>query len=779
MTNIRSYLKFLSRNKLYTFVTVFGFAVSLMFVFLLGIYIRQELSVDKFHEKKDRIYLLTRDNFVGNFSRVSAFSNPVAEVIKDKCPEVESYVRIVSRPVSIDMSNGEKIKAEGLFADSTFFNVFSFPLIEGDPSRVIESKQDVVLSKSFSLKLFPGENPVGKTIKIGDDELVVTGVMKDIPQNTQLQKSDLVLNYRMIENNWGGKILHDWGNSSFGMYFLAKPGTNLPAKAPMLLEEFKENYWIYQHKHAHDLSFVKLEDVYFGNIGSYFTQLRNNSKTTVSIYLVITLLILIVAILNYVNLSITQAVKRGKESAIKKLLGSSRSALFIQFISEATLMTALSLLIAIFLAFIAEPFFNDVLTTQLNLSHQFTPGVILVLLLSILVIGIISGLFPALTVSKFQPIEVVKGLYQRKVKTVYTKVLITFQYTVAIVLLICSAFIVLQIRYMKNFDLGFAKDNILILDNVLNPEQLPGFRDKLMTISGVEKVSFAAGTPIDGGNNNSFDYHGTPMSFQVFEADTAFFDIFGITINPTGVIPSDTTILLNQIGYNLLQPDSITHVVNYGGNWQEAVEGVISDIHFRSLHVQPGPLKIYKMKEKSWPWSIVVKLEKGSDIFRTADLIKSTYSDYNGGQIFDIEFADDTVQSWYEKEEKTMKIIMAFTVLTILILMMGVFSMALYFVQQKEKEIAIRKVQGSTEMQIMSMLNMDFVKFILLAFIISVPIAYYFSSQFLQDFAYRISLSWWVFILSGLFTIIISIIFITIQSWKTATENPIEALKNE
>jgi putative ABC transport system permease protein len=756
-----------------------------MFVFLLSVYIRQELSVDDFHEKKDRIYLLVRDHpSDGNSISVSAFSNPVADVIKDKCPEVESYTRIVSRTIQIDITGKEKMNVEALFADSAFFHIFSFPLLEGDISQVLATRQTAVLSQTFAAKLFPGEDPIGKSFRMGETEVAVTGIMKDFPQNTQLQKSDLVLNYRMIENYWGNDILQNWGNSSFGMYFLAFPENDLLSKAPLLLEDFKKDYWLYKNGFANDLSFVKLQDVYFGNITSYFSNLRNNSKTLVSIYLGIVFLILAVAILNYINLSISQAVKRGKESAIKKLLGSSRKALFVQFISEATIMTAVSLLLAIFLAFMSESFSNDVLNTHLNLGQQFTPGFIFFLLAGIAIVGFISGIFPALVVSRFEPIEVVKGTYTFKVKTVYTKVLISFQYIIAITLLIYSAFIVKQTGFLMNSDLGFNRNNLFVMENTLNGERLPGLRDKLMTIPGVEKVSFAAGTPLDGGNNNSFEFHGEPVSFQVFVVDSVFFDIFGIQVTPTGATPSDTSIFLNREGYTILQPDSITHTINYdgenySGKRQETVEGIVNDIHFRSLHTPIGPLKIHKRSGNGWAWSIIVKMGKGSGLIRTAGLVKSAYSDYNGGELFDSEFADEAVQQWYEKEEKNMKIILAFTVLTLIILMMGILSMSLYYVRQKEKEIAVRKIHGSTEWEIMVMLNADFMKRIAFAFVIAVPVSWYATVQFLQQFAYKISLSGWVFVLAGIFVVVLSVVFVSIQSWRTATANPVKSLKSE
>jgi putative ABC transport system permease protein len=784
MFNLRSYLKFLSRNKLYSLVTILGFAVSLMFAFLLSVYVRQELSVDHFHANKDRIYLMVHDSQGGSPS--SSFSNPVANVVMDKCPEVEAYTRIVTRSTEIEPGDREKIKAETLFADSTFFRIFSFPLTEGDASHALDVKQSAVISQSYAAKVFPNENPVGKNIRIKDVDVTINGVMKDFPLNTIFRQPDLVLNYRMIEQFWYANVLNEWGNSSFPLFLLARPGADLQAKAPLLLEDFTKDYWLFKQGFAKTVDFVKLPDVYFGGIDMAFGSTRHNDASVVSTYLGIVLLILIVAVLNYINLSVSQAMKRGRESAVKKLLGSSQSAVFMQYIYESSFMTFVSLLLGIFTAFLAEPFFNDALSTNLHLAGQFTPGFILVLAGGAVLIGAISGMFPAWVVSHFEPIEVVKGTYSYRVKAVYSKILITFQYVVAIVLLIYSVFIVRQNDYLMNFDLGFNKENLFFMQNKLDKSRMQGLRDRLTGISGVENVTIVAGNPLDGGNNNSFNYKGEPVSTQVFVVDSAFFDVFDIAIRPTGATPTGNVAhILNQKGYDILQPDEMTHeiVIEYGdgdASDRRLISGVIDNIHFRSLHEAVGPLMIELKNEYDyWAWSIVVKMTPGVDIFHTADMLKAAYADYSGETIIEARFSDEIIQGMYESDKKNMKIILAFTILTVVILMMGILSMALYYVRQREKEIAVRKVHGSTELEVLSMLNRNFIRIIAVAFVIAVPAAYWFSSQFLQGFAYKIGIDWWVFIIAGIFIVLLSMLFVSIQSWRTVTSNPVKMLKSE
>lgn len=775
LTNLKTYRKFLGNNKLYTLVTLLGFAISLMFVVLLSIYVKQELSVDKFHKNKDRIYLLAQDK------QTAHFSNRAATLIKDNLPEIESYTRIVSRPVTIETETG-KMNIQTLFADSAFFNMFSFDLLEGEPSKVLATKKTAVVTKSLAHKLFKDENPIGKFLNIDDSTAVaITGVMSDFPNNTQIPKSEVVINYHMIQKYWGDNILTEWNNSSFGTYLMKKEGTDLSGKESTVLDLFKKHeYWFYTQGFAKDVTFIPLTEVYFTGVNTSFANIRTNSKTLVSIYLSITILILIVAILNYINLSVSQAGKRGKEAAMKKLLGCNKKDLINQFVSESVIMTIISFIIGLFLAFLAEPFFNEVLNTTLNLGpHLLDISFSLLIVVSIFVIGAISGLIPAFTVSKFQPIEVIKGTYMLKIKSVYSKILISFQYVVAIALLACSAFIIKQTFFMKNYDLGFSKDNILKMDNTIPPERVPALRSLLEGIAGVDKVSFSSGTPLDGGNNNSFEYKGQSLSFQMFSVDTAFFDIFDIKIKSTGVTPSDKTIWLNQKGYDALQPDSISYTINWGNDNPMQVAGIINNIHFRSLHTDTGPLMINLRNEQWWPWAIIIKIKDGAEPFKTADEIKKVYSDFNGGLPYDAKFADDTVQEWYAGEEKTAKILTAFTILTFVILLMGIFAMSLYYVRQKEKEIGIRKVNGATEGEIMVMLNLNFVRWIVLAFVIAVPLAYYAIQRWLENYPYKTDISWWIFAATGIVVLILSIVSISLQSWKAATANPVKSLKSE
>jgi putative ABC transport system permease protein len=742
-----------------------------MFVFLLGIYVIQELSVDKFHEKKDRIYLLV------NSTDIASVSNPVGDYVQSKLPEIESYTRVLSRNVNFKYGETNTFY-EAMFADSTFFNIFSFDLIDGNPDNVLKSKQNVVLTQSFANKIFPDINPLGKTFQVDDIEVIVSGIMKDFPSNTHLPECDFILNYGLITNYWGEDILQDWGNSSFVTYLLLKEGADINSKKDFLLELFKQDYWVYEMGYYDEVTFVPVDEIYFNNFSTGNIGFNSNSKSLIYIYFAITILILMVAILNYINLTVSQSSFRGKETAIRKLLGSSQKSIISQFISESIMMALLASVLGILLAFAAKPFFNNIMSTNLDISQYVTPLNILIVITGIVVIGIVSGLFPAIVVSQFKPIEVVKGTYKLKVKTLFSKVLITFQYLVAISLLICSIFLIKQTNYLKDYNLGYDTGKVFVMKNIFDQEKIEGLKNELFKIPGVENVSYSAGTPFDGGNNQSFEYEGEPLSFQVFQVDSAFFDVYGIKLFPFEDI-NGNSVWVNQQGLNALHLDSTNRSFKY---WDQDlyISGTTNDFNFRSLHTPVGPSLIIYYSELNYrPWHISVKIASSANTFETADRIKETYTEYSNGELFDSFFADEVIQKQYEGENKISKIIIAFTVLTIIILMMGILAMSLYYVNQKEKEIAIRKANGAKEKEIIYMLNMNFIKWIIVAFVLAIPLSYFAMQKWLESFPYKISLTWWIFIMAGIVIILLSAVFVTLQSWKTATSNPVNALKNE
>ncbi|MDP2721453.1 MAG: ABC transporter permease [Bacteroidales bacterium] len=769
LKNLKSFARHLLNSKLYTTVTVIGFTISLTFVILLSVYIKNELSVNALQKNKERIFRLTNENY-------GSFAPPVGLWLQTEFPEIECYTRISDNNGVLITSDNVKVKFNYLLADSTFFHIFSFKLIEGDLQTALKTRNSVVLSQEFANKLFGQESPLNKQITIDGIPCMVDGVVEDISKKSNFSKCDAIINFRSQADFWRWPdLLTSFGNSSFGLYFLAKPNTDLPSKAAQVLELFKKDYWMYQNERTKTVVFEPLMDNYFS--AQKGRGIEHNSQTLITILFAIVILILVLAIINYMNLTIAQSGMRAKEIAIKKLHGSSRQKLIVQHVIESISLCLIALVLAVLGSFLAEPILNDLLKTQLNLSGQFTTDTLALTLLFVVVVGVVSGIVPASIITRLQAVEVIKGGFRRKNKSVYSKILIAFQYTVVIILVIATILISKQTAFMRNFDPGFNTTNIVWFDNNINPTEIQSFKNEMSKIPGVKRVSFVQGTPIDGGNNQSFIYNDKPVSFQEFVVDSSFFPMMGMHITSTGTSYSTEGIWLNQITISKLGLDSLPQSFQFH-NKEIPVLGIVDNFNFRSLHTELGMVMIRQLGKEEYPWKILVQLD-GNGLITTLDHVKKTYSGLTEDMPFDYGFFDETIQSWYDGEKRTAIIVSYFALLSIVISVMGIFAMSVFYNQQKIKEIGIHKVNGATVLEIVKMLNKDFVKWVAISFIIACPIAYYAMDRWLQNFPYKTTISWWIFALAGLFALAIALITISWQTFMAARRNPVDSLRYE
>jgi len=769
MNTIRSFFRHLLKNKLYTVITVVGFAISLTFVLLLSVYIKNELSVDDFHVNKERIYRLENESV--------DFSPPIAVDLKNSIPEIEDFTRVFNHAGRIAKPNGRNVKFDYLGVDASFFKIFSFPLLKGNINEVLETSDGIVLSSATALRLFGSLDVVGEPLYINtENEFIVTGVMENFPENTHFSKQDALVNLKAFKQIFAFEtIMEEYGWCSISCYFLAKANTNLPAKAPEILKKFKNDFWLYKEGWASIVEFTPLKELYFSEkVGS---GTKSNSKNLISILSVIVLLILLLAIGNYINLTIAQATFRGKEVAIKKLLGSSKVQLISQFILESILLCFVAISISLLLVKIAEPTFDRLLETKLNINENISMSSVLIFIGIFSFIGFLSGIVPALSIARFKPIEIVKGSFRTKVKSVYGKTFITFQYTVTITLLICSLIILKQTDFLRGKNLGFQKDNILNLEYLSSTDKKSTIKNSLLQIPGVEDVSITWQSPLSGGSNQNFSYNGNSLSFQEFAVDSSFFKVFDIKVESTNVAYSENGVFLNQTAINELSIGK--HPTSFKMNDDEVpVLGIVNDFNFKELRNHVGPLMLRQQTKNFQAGDIFLKINKeNSD--ETINKISTVYGKLIGNTEFDIQFVDEAIDKWYEKEERTGKIISYFTFLSFIIAIMGIFGMSTFFLQQRRKEIGIRKVIGAGTSEILSMLNKDFLKWVLLAFAIAIPISWYGMRSWLDSFAYKTVLSWWVFAFAGVLTLIIALVIVSFQTIKAARANPVKSLRTE
>lgn len=769
-SNVNIFLRTLKHNKLYAFVTIFGFAFSLTFIILLTIYIQQELSVDQFHEKKDRLYRAVSEEH-------SRFGVLIGEELTNKYPEIESYTRLFEGSNYVENRPKGKIPFKYLLADSSFFTMFSFPLLEGDPQEALRNKNSIVLTRSYARKVFGDQPALGQEVFFNQKlRLLVTGVIEDMPENTHFNKCDGFMPFPLLGDIWNFPALfQDNSNCSFGLYFLAKPGADLASKTPQILENFKKNYGVYMRGHFKEFHFEPVTESYFG--GKAGRGVHGNSKTMIFILSAIVVAILILALINYNNLSVAQAGFRAKETAIKKLLGSQTWQLFSQFITESVILCLISFCLALFFCQLAEPVFNRLLNAHISIAQYFTFKAVACCLAGIVLLGTIAGAAPAFVITRFDAVDIVKGAFRRKSRGVYGKTLICFQYLVAITLIVCTLIIVKQNRFMQEYNLGFDREHVVWLSNRIGASQKETLRDELKKIPEVADVCYTTGNPLDGGNNLSVVYKDKPVSFQTFSVDLNFFSMMNIQVTPTGAATSSSGAFLNKVAVKTLELEELPTTAMIG-TVAVPILGITDDFHFRDLTERIGPVMIQYMQPGESPWTILVKIA-GNNPGEAFRKVQKVYGDFIQNIPFESGFADQTIDKWYEESERTSQLIGYFSLLAVILSMMGILAMATFYIQQRLKEIGLRRINGGTVGEMTGMLLSGFLRWIGIAFVIACPLAWWIMNQWLSNFAYRTEMSWWIFVVSGLLVCLLALLMVGWQSYRAATTNPVNVLKNE
>lgn len=774
LLNIKSFLKFLSRNKAYTAIDVFGLSVSLMFVILIAVYTSQELSVDKFHTDGDRIYLLTEDDG-------PATALPIAYYLKERYPEIEKVCPVITNNVGLKVItwNDRKLSAKPMLVDSCFFSFFSFPLLDGDPKRVLEDKSNVVVSRTFANKMFGTDNPVGQSIIIGDSlSFMVSGVMEDL-KNSTLPYADILFRVeRAQEYNWSIQMDNPRNAGSTAAFLMVNRGADLRDKTEDVLSFFKERYWIYKQGSRKQVGFEPLEDAYFSGI-DMGGMLKSGNKRFVIVLLSVGILILIFAIFNYINLTVAQAGQRAKEMATRRLLGSSRKELFVRLMEESTLLTVLSFAIGWLLAYAAVPFVNNLLqpNTPIDLDTTFTPVWMLAGIALILLIGFFAGLLPAILISSVKPIDIVRGTFRRQTKMVFSKVFITFQNAITIAMIAAAIVMIMQSYHLINAPLGYNTKSILeIGNNFGNRSDCNTAIDEFGRQSFVKRIGLTNGMPLSGSNGTSTDYEGKNMLFRDIMMDSTAFNMLGIEIVRDNKLAEKGT-WLTEGAMRAMELPSDAPNFHMRGN-ATPIGGVLRDFHIGNITDQTSPTMIRIVDRNNLgPWSILVEVE--GNPYTAYHKLEEIFKKTSGGFDFSATYLDEQVQNSFEAEVRTTKVVSLFAGIAILISMLGLLAMSTYFIQQRAQEVAVRKVFGSENQQLLYRLVGSFLTYVGIAFIIATPVIWYFMKQWLSGYSYRISLNPLIFIASGIFCLLISFVTVFFQSYKAANTNPVDSIASK
>lgn len=773
--HFKSYFKFLSRNKAYTIIEVFGLSISLMFIILIGIYTQQEFSVDKMHSKAERIYAL------GQSSKDEEFTGSHHEIqskLLSRYPEIENTCAIYKQKIKIKLPTGDKLNVKFLFVDSTFYKLFDFQLLEGDRRTALGALNSAVITKDFAHKLFGNADPVGKTITWHDSiHFVVSGVSQNM-ENSCIRNIDVLVrfeNLKYLENDLLNPKMNN--ATSADVFILARPNTDLLSKTEDMKNYFKTFFWIYQMKDVNQgVNLTPLNKLYFSSRESSNENTERGDKKLVNILFAVGLVILLFSIMNYINLTVAQAGFRAKEMATRRLLGSFRKDIILRLIAESVLLCTISLVIGLLLAFAFTPYADFLLHTKLHIGRILMPENLLIVAAIVVIIGLLAGIIPAIVLSAAKPIEIVRGTFRRKTKMVFSKIFITFQNMITIVMIAVSITMIYQIRHLINAPLGYNKENIITINNPGDSTKVKTFINELKQQACVKDVSAAMGTPFDRGNNNTMSYQGKTISFQTFIADSSFMHIYGLKLIRDNHINDEKGVYVNrqaltEMGLNM-NAESMTYY-----DKPYTIRGIVQDFHLGDITTKGHPVMIRIKKEINWPWNFVIQVT-GNPVEAYEQVQKVYKNVYDETLNEDHPYTDQKIEYAFESQLRISKIITLFAGIAVLISLLGLLAMSTYFIQQHSREIAIRKIFGSSSREIWIKLMRTFLSYVVIAFFIAIPIIYYFMSKWLSAYSYRISLSPWIFIIAGLFCLIVSFVTVFIQSYQAANTNPVDSIKN-
>lgn len=777
-----SFINFLKRNKLYSAVNLLGLSLSMAFVLLLAVYVTSQLNTDSFQKNADRIYVIAQKETLSSAYWLSRH-------MKANFPEIERSASYSSNGMQEYKIDGNTVNARTSYADSSFFDMFSFPLVEGDFSEWKASISGVLISESFAKAQFGDRDPVGREIRFdGADStvsnLTVSGVFKDI-ENSIIRPCDIFLRGEImtITNQANDERMSNAGSST--CFVMAYPNADLPARHDDILKWCRENFWRYMSDYGggdNDVRIIPLRDVYFLSDGNedYNDSLRLGNKTTVMLLAGMCFLLLLFAILNYVNMTTALSGFRAKEMATRRLIGATKGGIFMKMIVESTIICAAAMVIAVLLGEAISPAASKVLNYDISIFKAISPVSVLVCVLFTVLVGVIAGIVPALIIQKAEPIEIVRGTLRLKTKTLYSKVIIVIQNVITVVMLVTAFTMFLQIRSMINAPVGYnTEDQITISNQFGLAGDLTPLINKLKAESCVEAVGLGDGHPMFMTNNWTMSTEsGREASFQLVKGDSAYFNILGIRKKQDNHSPN--SYWLNEYAYGVLGIDETATEFTTKSNRTMQIGGIYYDFKIKPLLEEQHPALIYQYDEypaDRWPWTILIKTtpDHKEAFVRVKAVIDEMYPD----KIFDASYVEDDIKMVFSSERRVLEIMVIFTILSLFVSALGLVAMSSYYMQQERRTVSLKKVYGADYNSVLWGLVAEFMKMIGVAFVIAVPVAWYLMHTWLNGYSYRIGLHWWIFAVAGLFTALIAVLSVLWQAVRAARTNPAIELKKE
>jgi len=787
--NLTLAFRSLMRHKGFSALNIIGLAIGMSAFFLIYQYIRLENSYDNFDKKGDRIYRLVTDLIsTAEPQHSSNTTAPMALNLKTDYPEIENYVRLSTANPLIRKGENKFQEFGSVYADSSLFSIFDFPLVEGNPATALKEPFSIVLSETTAKKYFGNADPMGQTLLFEDSgiDAKVTGVMKDLPENSTI-KADLFISMS-TKNHFRDSIDYRWGNFSCYSYLLLKPGVdpaNLQAKLkPFIQRHIGEKLKAQQQDYI--LSLEKLKDTYWSTRGG----MVNGSTRNVYIFSIVGLFILLIAGINFVNLTTARSTERAKEVGIRKVIGAEKFQLTRQFLGESILISLIAFVLSLGICSLLLPWFNQLAGKTVSTGIFTRPGNILILGAIALTIGLLAGIYPALVLSSFRPIASLKGRFSTSGKGLFLRrSLVVFQFTISIVLIIGTAVIYLQLNYMENQDLGFSKEQTLVIDEQNDGHKVT-YGQEIATLPNVRSTAFSGSVPGQGTYSAYSKLENSRGEMQVANADLIYVD-FGY-LEQTKVkllagrffdktISTDTmqAMIINEkaaqfFGYPTPQAAIGRRFDQWGKKGM--IIGVIKNFNYEGLQKEIDPLTICLDFTDCNFLSVKVGT---SNLPATIAAMKKKWDQLVPNRPFSYFFLDEAFNKQYRAEEQFGKLFINFAVLAILISCLGLLGLASYSTIQRTKEVGVRRVLGASVTGIVKLLSIDFLKLVAIAFLVAVPVSWFFMHQWLLDYAYKTPLSWWIFVGSGLTATLIAFATISYQAIRAACANPVNSLRSE
>ena len=776
---MKTYFTFLERNKLFTFVNVAGLSISLMFVLLIANMVTRQLTVEKDQRDADRIFVFSH----GKFANAHYL---IGEKLQSRYPEVEDWCSYTPGFTQYTLIEEKPVNIKLLTARKNFFEFFSYKLIEGKPEQVLLSNTSIVLTRSCANMLFGGQPALGKTLRIpniGDQTFTVTGVMEDFNNSIIPDNIQAVIPYENAEYMNGSlSIKNDqMSNATSALVCIRCPKDVDPnVKADDIRAYLKEIWWF----GGKPVRFIPFRDFYFATDLECNIPMEQYDLTMVWIILTAGVLILLMAVFNYISMSVAQTSYRAKEMATRRLLGSSRPDIFWRMIAESALLTFAAFVIGFLLAKAAEPIAMDLLQVKLDLVGDLSAGTLLIYMVFVLLLSYLSGFIPATILSNYNPLDVVKGTFRRKTKTIYLRTLNIVQNGLTIAMLTCALFLSVQIYRILHEPLGYTYGNILALTPAAENETLLAFRNEALQLPFVKRICFTQGTPRDGGNNNTMNVpiQGgiKSMGFQCFIADSSFIDMFGIQITQDRKLTNDDGAWLVSENAMKDMPGITDYVPNERkGRTGFYISGTFKDFHIRRAMDEQRPLRIQiRDVEDVHPWEILIETNDG-DLADYQRRLNTLYESFVKDIPYKSRWYHNQMRDQYKDLFRMNKLIGVFTGAAFLISLLGLTAMSIYFIAQRKRDMAIRKVFGSSPLEEQKRLMSFSLHSIGISLLVALPLAITGVRSINNIIEYESTFPWWVPIASVLIVSLISLVSVYLISRKATRENPVENLKTE